>query len=60
MNLSTTIGRFYLKLLKYKTTVRKHINVLHHILGYFKRDLSADEKQEALELIEHYRDGLVP
>ncbi len=49
-----------LETLKYKTTVRKHINVLHHILGYFKRDLSADEKQEALELIEHYRDGLVP
>jgi len=49
-----------LETLKYKTTVKKHINVLHHILGYFKRDLSPDEKQEALELIENYRDELVP
>lgn len=49
-----------LETLKYKTTVKKHINVLHHILGYFKRDLSPDEKQEALELIENYREELVP
>lgn len=46
--------------LRYKTTVKKHINVLQHILGYFKRHLSSDEKQEALELIENYRSGLVP
>jgi len=41
-------------------TVAKHVNVLHHILGYFKRDLGADEKAEALELIEHYRQGHLP
>lgn len=46
--------------LKLKTTPRKHINVLHHLLGYFKKDLSKDEKQELLEIIEHYREGLVP
>ena len=46
--------------LSLKTTVKKHINVLQHILGYFKRDLSADEKREALELIDRYRNGLVP
>lgn len=46
--------------LRLKTTVKKHINVLQHILGYFKRDLSSDEKQEALELIDSYRQGLVP
>ncbi len=38
-------------------TAAKHVNVLQHLLGYFKRDLSADEKAEALELIEHYRQG---
>jgi uncharacterized protein YbgA (DUF1722 family)/uncharacterized protein YbbK (DUF523 family) len=49
-----------LETLKYKTTIKKHINVLHHIQGYFKRDLSADEKHETLELIEDYRAELVP
>ena len=46
--------------LRLKTTVKKHVNVLQHILGYFKRELQADEKQEMVELIENYRQGLVP
>lgn len=41
-------------------SVAKHINVLHHLLGYFKKNLDADEKQEMLELIEQYRHGQVP
>jgi uncharacterized protein YbgA (DUF1722 family) len=40
--------------------MRKQVNVLHHLLGYFKRQLSADEKQEMLSLIELYRQGNVP
>lgn len=43
-----------------KTTTKKNINVLQHIMGYFKKQLSADEKQELLELINLYRDGHVP
>lgn len=43
-----------------KATVAKHVNVLHHMLGYFKKQISADEKQEILEIIEHYRAGSVP
>lgn len=43
-----------------KATVKKHLNVLQHIIGYFKRNLSADEKQEFLELLEHYRRGHLP
>jgi len=46
--------------LRQKPTNKKNANVLHHILGYFKKDLSADEKQEALEVIENYALGLVP
>lgn len=41
-------------------TVKKHLNVLQHLLGYFKTDLSVDEKQELLELFEQYRRGDVP
>ncbi len=41
-------------------TVRKNTNVLHHIMGYFKEDLPADEKQELLEVIGHYHEGSIP
>lgn len=43
-----------------KASVKKHINVLQHLLGYFKNDLTADEKQEFLDLVEAYRQGDVP
>ncbi len=43
-----------------KTTPRKNSNVLQHMMGYFKKELSPDGKQELLEVIEHYRRGLVP
>ena len=46
--------------LRLKTTLKKNINVLQHIMGYFKKDLSADEKQELLEIIEQYRKEHVP
>ncbi len=49
-----------MKAMRRKTTVRKHSDVLQHLLGYFKRDLSADEKQEMLETFDHYRQGHVP
>ena len=41
-------------------TIKKQTNVLHHILGYFKKHLSADEKQEMLEVIENYHRELIP
>jgi uncharacterized protein YbgA (DUF1722 family)/uncharacterized protein YbbK (DUF523 family) len=43
-----------------KPTVAKHENVLMHIMGYFKKDLSADEKQELLGVINDYKRGLIP
>jgi uncharacterized protein YbgA (DUF1722 family)/uncharacterized protein YbbK (DUF523 family) len=46
--------------LRLKTTVKKNINVLEHILGYFKAQLSADEKQEVLEIFDRYRREFVP
>jgi uncharacterized protein YbgA (DUF1722 family)/uncharacterized protein YbbK (DUF523 family) len=46
--------------LRQKPTNKKNANVLQHILGYFKKDLTPDEKQEALEGIENYARGLVP
>jgi len=49
-----------LKTLKLKATVKKNVNVLHHIMGYFKKQLSAEEKQELLDVIGNYHHGLVP
>jgi len=57
------IKQYYILLMKtllLKATVKKNVNVLHHIMGYFKKHLSADEKQELLDVINNYHQGLVP
>ncbi|MGA6925934.1 MAG: DUF523 and DUF1722 domain-containing protein [Desulfosarcina sp.] len=46
--------------LRLKATPPKHTNVLMHVMGYFKKQLSGDEKKELLELIGRYRSGHVP
>jgi len=40
--------------------IGRHANVLTHMLGYFKEELTSDEKQELLEVLDQYRDELVP
>jgi uncharacterized protein YbgA (DUF1722 family)/uncharacterized protein YbbK (DUF523 family) len=49
-----------LEALALKTTVKKNNNVLLHLMGYFKKQLTPDEKQELLEVFEQYRSGHVP
>jgi uncharacterized protein YbgA (DUF1722 family)/uncharacterized protein YbbK (DUF523 family) len=51
---------FLLESLKIKATPAKHVNVLQHMMGYFKQQLSSDEKKELLDLINAYRDGYIP
>jgi len=41
-------------------TIKKNTNVLLHIIGYFKKQLSSNDKQELLEVIENYHRGFVP
>lgn len=41
-------------------TPGRHVNVMYHILGYFKKQLDADSRAELLRLIEDYRRELVP
>lgn len=43
------------ELLQLMPTVRKHVNVMQHILGYFKSELETWEKAEVLDAIEGYR-----
>ena len=46
--------------LRLKSTTAKHVNVLQHIMGYFKMQLSGDEKQELLEIFDRFKRGYVP
>ncbi len=46
--------------LRLKATARKNTNVLQHLMGYFKKIISSDEKQELLELIDTYHRGYIP
>ncbi len=46
--------------LRLKATVKKHINVLQHLMGYFKKQLTPDEKQELLEVFDNYRHQRIP
>jgi uncharacterized protein YbgA (DUF1722 family) len=46
--------------LRLKTTRRKNTDALFHVVGFFKKQISADEKRELVETIENYRKGYVP
>lgn len=50
----------YMKALSYHATPKKNANALMHVMGYFKKCLSAPEKVELLDIIEQYRQQLVP
>jgi uncharacterized protein YbgA (DUF1722 family) len=49
-----------LRALTLHATVKKNSNVLTHIMGYFKTQLSSWEKAELLELIRSYHDSHIP
>lgn len=49
-----------LQAIRLSATPSKHVNVLQHIAGHFKRHLSGDEKQELQELIHRFRAGTYP
>jgi uncharacterized protein YbgA (DUF1722 family)/uncharacterized protein YbbK (DUF523 family) len=46
--------------LQHKTTPKKNANVLMHMMGYFREQLSSGGKQELLEVIENYRQEVIP
>jgi uncharacterized protein YbgA (DUF1722 family)/uncharacterized protein YbbK (DUF523 family) len=53
-------SRLLMEALGNRTTAKKNVNVLHHILGYLKTQLDAQQKQDILSVIEDYRSQLVP
>ena len=50
----------FMETMSRRATVSKHVNVMHHIMGYLKRDLAAENKRLILSAIEDYRGGLLP
>ena len=58
--LTSRYGELFMKALSVKATVRKHVNVLQHILGYFKERLGVHEKAELLGVIGDYHEELTP
>lgn len=46
--------------LSYKPTRGQQCNTLLHIMGYLKRDLCKEDKQELFEYIDQFRNGIVP
>lgn len=58
--LALKYGELFMKALTVKATVRKHVNVLQHILGFFKSHLSEQQKRELHGVIEDYHRELTP
>jgi len=59
-NLFLQYETLLMEALKLKATPKKNVNVLQHMMGYFKKQLSADEKTELLDLIDNYQKGFLP
>jgi len=55
-----TYGHSLMEGLKVVTTPGKHSNVLQHLMGFLKDELTGEDKAELLGLIEDYRKGFVP
>lgn len=49
-----------MKLMKHPATRRNHTNVLMHVQGYFRKQLTSSQRQELASLIDRYRQGLQP
>ncbi|XPV75606.1 MAG: YbgA family protein [Desulfovibrio sp.] len=49
-----------LEALKVPVTLGQNTNTMLHAMGYFKKELTGEEKQELREVIDNYNDELVP
>jgi uncharacterized protein YbgA (DUF1722 family)/uncharacterized protein YbbK (DUF523 family) len=60
LELALRYGAQFMEGLKVKASVKKHVNVLHHIVGYFAKDLGPMEAIELREILDEYHRGLIP
>ena len=59
-DLAIRYGALFMDALKIKATVRKHVNVLQHLVGHFSKQLSKIERAELQEAIQDYHQHLTP
>jgi len=60
LEVTNTYLTLFKKTIAYKGTIGKTVNVLQHMVGFFKKELTSSEK-EALHLqIEEFRDEIIP
>jgi uncharacterized protein YbgA (DUF1722 family)/uncharacterized protein YbbK (DUF523 family) len=50
----------FMEALNQKSTVKKNVNVIQHIMGYLKKYLDAGPKSDIINVIEDYRNGIIP
>jgi uncharacterized protein YbgA (DUF1722 family)/uncharacterized protein YbbK (DUF523 family) len=58
--LRATYEAGFMRALSKRATPRRHVNVLHHILGHFRGRLDDEARAELRSLIDDYREGLIP
>ncbi len=58
--LAIAYSSLFMEALRVKATVRKHVNVLQHLLGHLKKYLNRVERQELQEVISDYHRHLTP
>ena len=59
-DLVNNYGKLFMEALAVTATRRKHVNVLQHLIGHMKCQLTKSERSEIDGLIQDYRQGLVP
>lgn len=58
-DLVITYEKELMLVLKKLANAKSHSNVLYHIMGYLKEDLTSQAKQELIQVVEQYRKGIV-
>ena len=58
--LKNSYGSIFMEALAFKTTKSKHMNVLQHLTGHLKRQLSTSARKELHEVLADYHKGFVP
>ncbi len=53
-------GEIFMAALSVRATVKKHRNVLDHMMGYFTQHLSRDERSELVNVIRDFGKQLIP
>jgi uncharacterized protein YbgA (DUF1722 family)/uncharacterized protein YbbK (DUF523 family) len=50
----------FFSILKRRAAAKRHVNIMHHAVGYLRKNIDAADRRELLGLIEDYRLGLIP